>query len=341
MRRCYYGSVAVLPHWNAKPKCSNIRPTGMPNMKSLLPVLLVRRLDLAESVEPGRPAWLSAASGLVRTADEWHVVADDELHLGRFTLDAGRPGRVLRLFPGDLPNPRKRRKKRKPDVEVLMRLPASADLAYGALLALGSGSGARRCRGALLALGANGRVTGRARAIDASDLFARLSRSFDDLNLEGGWVAGNKLHLLQRGNKGNKGNSRNAVLRWDLKPVLRSLAHERALPDADPLDMREFDLGDIQGVPLCFTDASPLPQGGWLFSAVAENTSSAYADGRCLGSAIGRVDARSRLRWIKPVSRKLKIEGIDAQQVGAQLEAWLVTDADDPLVAASLLHWRA
>jgi hypothetical protein len=299
---------------------------------------LIRRLDLAESIEPGRPAWLSAASGLVRTADEFCVVADDELHLGRFTSDAGRPGKVLRLFSGDLPNPRKRRKKRKPDVEVLMRLPAHAGMPHGALLALGSGSGARRCRGALLALGANGRVTGRARAIDASDLFARLSRSFDDLNLEGGWVAGDALHLLQRG---NKGNSRNALLRWKLKPVLRSLAHERALPDADPLDAREFDLGDIRGVPLCFTDASPLPQGGWLFSAVAENTSSAYADARCLGSAIGRVDTRSRLRWIRPVSRKLKIEGIDAQQVGAQLEAWLVTDADDPLVAASLLHWRA
>jgi hypothetical protein len=299
---------------------------------------LIRRLDLAESVEPGRPAWLSAASGLVRTADEFCVVADDELHLGRFTLDAGRPGRVLRLFPGDLPNPRKPRKKRKPDVEVLMRLPAHAGLPHGALLALGSGSGARRCRGALLALGANGRATGRARAVDATDLFARLSRSFDDLNLEGGWVAGDTLHLLQRG---NKGSSRNALLRWDLKPVLRSLARERALPDADPLDAREFDLGDIHGVPLCFTDASPLPQGGWLFSAVAENTSSAYADAHCLGSAIGRVDARSRLRWIRPVSRKLKIEGIDAQQVGAQLEAWLATDADDPLVAASLLHWKA
>jgi hypothetical protein len=299
---------------------------------------LIRKLDLAEGSEPRRPAWLSAASGLVRTADEFCVVADDELHLGRFTLDAGRAGRLLRLFPGDLPNARKRRKKRKPDIEVLMRLPANVGFPHGALLALGSGSGARRCRGALLALGANGRVTGRARAIDATDLFARLSRSFDDLNLEGGWVAGNTLHLLHRG---NKGSSRNAVLRWDLKPVLRGLVHERALPDADPLDMREFDLGDVQGVPLCFTDASPLPQGGWLFSAVAENTSSAYADAHCLGSAIGRVDARSRLRWIRPVSRKLKIEGIDAQQVGAQLEAWLATDADDPLVAASLLHWKA
>src|SRR6187551_3579650 len=50
---------------------------------------LIRSLDLAQSIEPGRPAWLSAASGLVRTGDEFCVVADDELHLGRFRLDVG------------------------------------------------------------------------------------------------------------------------------------------------------------------------------------------------------------------------------------------------------------
>jgi hypothetical protein len=298
---------------------------------------LIRSLDLAQSIEPGRPAWLSAASGLVRTGDEFCVVADDELHLGRFGLDVGHAGRLLRLFPGDLPNRRKPRKKQKPDLEVLMRLPAGSSHPHGALLALGSGSGVRRCRGALIALGAHGRVTGRARAIDATPLFTRLARSIDDLNLEGGWVAGKHLHLLQRG---NKGGSRNAVLSWDLKAVLRSVLRERALPDSDPVHVQEFDLGDMHGVPLCFTDASPLPAGGWLFCAVAENTSSAYADGPCLGSVIGRVDARSRLRWIRPLSRHHKIEGIDAQMNGSKLQAWLVTDADDPHVPAKLLHWQ-
>ncbi|MEO8315778.1 MAG: hypothetical protein ABI645_13415 [Pseudomonadota bacterium] len=297
---------------------------------------LIRKLDLAERSEPGRSAWLSSASGLVRTADEFCVVADDELHLGRFVLDAGRPGQLLRLFPGDLPDARKRRKKLKPDLEVLMNLPACADFPHGALLALGSGSGVHRCRGALLELGTRGRVIGKPRSVDAAALFAGLSRSFKDLNLEGGWVANKRLHLLQRG---NKGNSRNAVLQWDLQPMLRSLVRDATLPDADPVQVREFDLGDIQGVPLCFTDASPLAQGGWLFSAVAENTSNAHDDGPCLGSAIGRMDAQSRIRWVRTVSRQLKIEGI-AQMDGAKLQAWLVTDADDPRVPANLLHWE-
>ena len=192
---------------------------------------LIRQLDLAAGSEPDRPAWLSAASGLVRTADEYCVVADDELHLGRFSLDGQRPGRLLRIFPGDLPDKPKPRKKRKPDLEVLLRLPASADFPHGALLALGSGSGERRRRGALLALGMQGRVVGKPRSIDASQLFTRLSQSFTDLNLEGGWVAGDRLHLLQRG---NKGDSPNALLQWELKPVLRSLLRDRCLPDVEP-----------------------------------------------------------------------------------------------------------
>lgn len=298
---------------------------------------LIRSLELAGPIEARRPAWISAASGLVRTGDEFCVVADDELHLGRFAPDASRAGRLLRLFPGELPVRHKQRKQRKPDLEVLMRLPACAEYPHGALLALGSGSRMQRCRGALLALGEQGRIAGRPRTIDATPLVTRLNRSMDDLNLEGGWISGKHLHLLQRG---NKGNSRNAVLRWDLAPMLRSLLRESALPDSDPLDMREFELGDVRGVPLCFTDASPLPHGGWLFSAVAENTRSAWADGTCLGAAIGRVDALWRLRWVRPVARQYKIEGIDVQAAGSKLEAWLVTDADDSCVPASLLHWR-
>jgi hypothetical protein len=302
------------------------------------PVQLVRQLDLRSGSQPDRPAWLSAGSGLVRTADEFCVVADDELHLGRFSVEAVRPGRLQRLFSGDLPDKARPRKRRKPDLEVLMRMPAGRAHPHGALLALGSGSGEKRRRGALLALGPQGRITGKPRAIDATPLFAMLSQRFTDLNLEGGWVADGCLHLLQRG---NKGDSPNALLQWDLKPLLRGLLRDRVLPAVDPLLVREFNLGDVQGVPLCFTDASPLPGGGWLFSAVAENTKDSFHDGPSVGSAIGRMDARSRLRWIRPVPPQFKIEGIEVDAQGAHLGAWLVTDADDPAVPASLLHWSA
>ncbi len=303
--------------------------------RGVLPLRRLRALDLIAGSEPDRPAYLSAASGLVRAGDELCVVADDELHLARFPLRTARPGRLQRLFAGDLPDKLRKRKKRKPDLEVLLRLPPRAAWPRGALLALGSGSGAQRCRGALLQIGARGRIAGRPRPVDATALYARLARQFTDLNLEGGWVQGDALNLLQRG---NKGGSPNAVLRFALQPFLQSLQREGALPDIDPMSVVAHDLGAIDDVPLCFTDASPLADGGWLFSAVAENVGNSYADGPCLGAAIGRVDARSRIRWIRRVAPLYKIEGICAVVSGGKLRPLLVSDADDPAVAACLLQ---
>ncbi|MEO6366652.1 MAG: hypothetical protein ABIP38_01545 [Steroidobacteraceae bacterium] len=296
---------------------------------------MLRSLDLEAGSEPGRPAWLSAASGLVATGGELCVVADDELHLGRFSFDPSQRGQLLRLFPGDLPDGEKKRKKRKPDLEVLMHLPANKDYPHGALLALGSGSGEHRCRGALVALGVDGGITGRPRTIDAEALYARLSRSFDDLNLEGGWVSNDRLHLLQRG---NKGDSPNAVLQWELTSVVGALLRDRSLPDVDPMQMRMVDLGDIRGIPLGFTDATPLPDGGCLFSAVAENTTDSRIDGPCVAAVIGRMDGHAQVRWIRPILPLCKIEGIALRQESGMLQVLLVTDADDPSARASLLQ---
>ena len=56
--------------------------------------------------------------------------------------------------------------------------------------------------------------------------------------------------------------------------------------------MREYDLGQVDGIAFGFTDATALPEGGgWLFSAVAEDTDNAFDDGACSGVAIGVVGA--------------------------------------------------
>jgi hypothetical protein len=302
--------------------------------RGVLPLVELGTLDLRAGSAPGRPPFLAAASGLVLTGDELCVVADDELHLGRFPLD-GRRGRLVRLFPGDLPATVKKRKKRKPDLEVLLRLPRRADWPYGALLALGSGSTERRYRGALLKLGADGRVRGKAEQIDAAPLYLRLATRFPGLNLEGGWVQAGAFCLLQRG---NRAGSPNAVLRFPLRALLRSLREDRVLPPLLPDEVCEYELGDVNGIGLGFTDASPLPDGGWAFSAVAENAADAIVDGPCRGAVIGRVDARSQVRWIRPVLPLFKIEGICAAASRGRLRALLVSDADDPAVPASLLQ---
>lgn len=46
----------------------------------------VRRLSLAPGAHPRGLPFLSAASGLVRVCDKFYVVADDELHLGVFSV---------------------------------------------------------------------------------------------------------------------------------------------------------------------------------------------------------------------------------------------------------------
>ena len=79
----------------------------------MLELTRLRTLEIRESSAPGRPAHLSAASGLVRLGPRFYVVADDEYHLGIFPVAQGEPGELLRLFPGTLPHwPRARKKSR-------------------------------------------------------------------------------------------------------------------------------------------------------------------------------------------------------------------------------------
>jgi hypothetical protein len=295
-----------------------------------LRVRQARLLDLELPTGPGRPHFLSAASGLVRSGGELYVVADDELQLACFSAAGNRPGTLLRLFKGSLPLRAKARKKRKADLEILLRLPPLPTHPRGALLALGSGSGSRRRRGALLALDARGRARGAATTIDAAPLYAQLERVFDDLNLEGGWLDGDSLCLLQRG---NRGDSPNAVIELDYAAIAADLARQ-CLPDLRPQRVTEVDLGAIDGIPLGFTDACSPAAGMWLYSAVAEDTNNARADGACVGAVIGLATRADGIVWQRRIAPLFKIEGID----GVVLEISCVTDADDPSAPAQLLR---
>jgi len=274
---------------------------------------------------------MAAASGLVRAGSTLYVVADDELHLACFELEGRKPGELLRLFPGELPDGKKKRKRAKPDLEILVKLPATAAAPQGSLLALGSGSGPLRRRGALVELDAAYRPRGSPRVVDASNLFASLSKEVDDLNLEGAWVADDSLYCLQRG---NRANAANVVIRLNLDDVLQSLLD--GAPGPAPLALQPMSLGECRGVPLSFSDACSLPDGRWVFTAVAEDTDSSYEDGSFAGAAIGLADAALRTLWIRPVHPALKIEGVDAREEAGRLHLLLVTDDDNPATPAGL-----
>jgi hypothetical protein len=304
---------------------------------------LVRELRIDGGLHPDGAAWLSAASGLVRLAEMAYIIADDEHYLGQFALSgfadvnsAPGPLQLIQLFEGALPRDQQKRKKQKPDLESLALLPALPLHPHGALLTLGSGSKPNRCFGRLLPLDSHQRLTGAVIPIDLSAWYRSLGKDFDDLNIEGAFVAQGALHLIQRG---NKGDSPSACLLCDWEEVAKWLERpSRHAPRLSELILLDF--GKISGVPICPTDGAALPNGGWVFSAVAEDTENSYQDGACLASFVGVLDAKHQLSSLQRLQNNPKVEGIALLTTPARenVELLLVTDPDDATRPAQLLQ---
>ncbi|MGF6178691.1 DUF6929 family protein [Ensifer sp. 4252] len=293
----------------------------------------LRELNISAAAAGIRPLHLSAASGLVCLNSIMYVVADDELHLGVFSVADRKPGHLIRVFDGVLPGSKAARKRQKPDLEALAFLPAFRDFPHGALLAFGSGSRPNRRRGVLLGLDPHGVICGSPRSLDLSPILVPLNEEFSEVNIEGVVVVSDELRLFQRGNKGQAGN---AIIRFQLSTVLDALQSER-IGAIKPSAISRLDLGSIHGVPFSFTDAAALPNGDMVFSAVAEDTEDAFRDGPCIGALIGIADNNGDLRSLHRFDRPYKIEGIDARLDGNRLDLLLVTDADNPDIPAVLL----
>jgi len=296
-----------------------------------LPYQETRKLALEPGSHPRGLSFLSAASGLVRVRDKLYVIADDEHHLGAFGVDGEEPLKLVRLLDGDLPASAKKRKARKPDFESLLLLPASDESPEGSLLALGSGSRPNRFVGALASLDARGDVSGPARPVDLKPLYADIFERFAELNIEGAFVTGESLVLLQRGT----GAGESAAIRYDLAEVMAWLAGRR--PGALPAcSVRSVDLGVADGIAFAFTDGAALADGSWAFSAVAEDRDDSYDDGPCVAAAIGVCGSDDVVRSLELLEPTRKVEGIEARVVGTTAFLTLVTDADDPDHAAEL-----
>jgi hypothetical protein len=283
---------------------------------------------------------VSAASGLALVGQRLFVVADDEMDLACFDLQDPGPGQLLRLFEDALPAQADDRKAAKPDLESLTWLPATAAHPAGRLLALGSGSGPRRQRAVWVALDAQGQPQPQpppqSQVVDLQAWYATLRQQFEGLNIEGAFVDGADLCLLQRGSRRWPSN---ACLRVPLRAFADWLdaGAPASMPVPQVTSIQRFELGALDGVPLAFTDGAVLPGGGWVFAAAAEDTQDSYSDGRCAGSAVGMVNNRGELLQIMPLNITCKAEGIAVVAQGGQPHCWLVTDADDPDVPALLL----
>jgi hypothetical protein len=304
----------------------------MRDVMSVLEVRTVRELCVASPSGDGSTDHVSAASGLVRLGQRLYVVADDDNHLAMFDLRDERPGRMFRLLEGRLPQEPAERKAVKADLESLAYLTPSLEHPAGALLAMGSGSRPNRQRAVLLGLDERGEPLGPRRVVDLAPLYAPLLSTFEELNVEGAFRDGGDLCVLHRRNRKSPVN---ACIRFDWRAFERWLHADAPVPRATSID--EFDLGAIDGVPLCFTDGTALAGGGWVFCAAAEDTADSYADAGCAGSAVGMVGPTGELLSLQSLSLSCKAEGIAVERRGSRLGVLLVTDADDPNVPARLL----
>ena len=106
------------------------------------------------------------------------------------------------------------------------------------------------------------------------------------------------------------------------------------------IDIDRHDLGEVDGVRLCFSDATAVGDVGVLFSAVAEAGEDTYRDGLCAGAAVGMLRPDRKLDWIRPLDPPAKVEGIEVHRAGTGLDLLMVADPDDPATAAPLLAAR-
>jgi hypothetical protein len=288
----------------------------------------LRSLTLTQPLGDNPHAHLSAASGLIKLGDWFFVLADDEKFISVFQHNNPAPGVAHRIIKGDFPQDTEARKKIKHDFEVITLLPISTQYPCGALLILGSGSAKKRKQGAIIPFVETPNTTttpilGKVDIIDLDPLYDAFKDEPGKINIEGAVIVDKHIFLLQRGNK----NNHNAIIKIKLKDFLATVTGKNN--DTPKYQLTHFNLGDIAGIPLCFTDATALQDGCILFTAAAEDTSDAYTDGACVGSAIGIINTQGELVRITPVDVPIKLEGIEAEWVGERINLWLVTDPDN------------
>lgn len=299
----------------------------------MLPVDVVAELLLEEPAGASGTQHVEAASGLALVGDTFYVVADDDTYLAIFRDMGRKNGVTQRILPDELSPDPSERKKNKPDLESLTFLAPFERFEHGGLITLGSGSGDERTRGVFASFGADQEIDEIVH-LDAGPLMGHLAEQIPELNLEGTAVTGQYLRIFQRG---NEPGSTNAHIDLDLQGLCRALADGKPLDASLLAGIREHDLGAVKGTKLCFSDADTVANGTIVFSASAE-TQGEGVDGRPLGSAVGVMTSEGEVIAFEPIDVETKVEGLAARAHDGHVEAFMVTDDDDPHAPTLLLR---
>ena len=304
-------------------------PEGLPPLE----LTRIRDLDVERTDDEGGRPFIGSASAVVRRGDFAYVIGDDELDLGVFRLSSDEPGKMRRALPGSLPDDPEGRSEEKPDLEALTALPPTEGMPYGGLLGLGSGSNERRDRGFFWPFDARGELEGEPVVIDLGSLYELLRERIDGLNVEGAAVLGERFFVFHRG---NAEGSENAVAELSMAQLMESILGDRALDVAELERVRAYDLGELGGTPLCFSDATPLSDDLVVFTASAEGEGKGK-DGAIRGSVVGTIDADGGVQRLRTIDRKWKVEGVHATIDTGVLDFVFVCDQDEPDQASPLL----
>ncbi len=289
----------------------------------------LRDLDLAEPSGRDRPAHVAAGSGVVRRGDHVYVIGDDELFIAVYRLSDPAPGRLERVLGGELPADAKERSSAKPDLEALTALPPFEDHPFGALFGIGSGSAPDRDRGFVWPLDGDGSLRGEARELELTPLYDLLRDEIGGLNVEGCSVMGESVWMLHRGDDGKTGN---VVAQLSLPEVMDSMRNDLRIDARELARLCEYELGELDGVPLTFSDATPLTSEVLVFTASAEGE-----DGAMHGSVLGTLGTDGNVERLRTIDRRWKVEGVHASVDTGVLDLLFVCDQDDPETPSPLL----
>ncbi len=96
--------------------------------------------------------------------------------------------------------------------------------------------------------------------------------------------------------------------------------------------MRAYDLGTLDGVPLTFSDATPVAQELLVFTASAE-----AEDHGIRGSVVGTLGRSGEVQRLRTIDRRYKVEGVHATVDTGVMDFLFVCDQDDPGTPSPLL----
>ena len=292
-----------------------------------------------------RPTHVRAASGVACVNGHVAIVQDDASFValanpatGRaraIVLPAGEGG--VRQFDDLRGN-----KRYKLDLESCVAVDAGA----GGEMLIGFGSGSTSARERIVVVRGIGTEDEAVEVIDASPLYRRLRETVDfagsEMNIEGAAILGGTLRLFNRGNGAAVGDlvPVDASCDLDLSAFLAFLRAPSTARVPEPRGVVQYALGELDGVPLTFTDAASRGT-SILFAAAAEDSPDTYHDGVVIGSAIGIIEG-GEARWtpildVDGSPYAGKVEGIVPHP--SSLDRLLaVIDRDDPRVPSHLLE---